>query len=223
MSRIKSFSVAIDGPAGAGKSTVSRLLAEKTGFQFLDTGAMYRAFTWLDIKNSYGSALANRIRSHNFNFDMTSGSMEVECDGVDITTAIRSAEVTSQVSRVASNPDVRRIAVEFQKEFVEHELRNERSVILEGRDIGTVVIPNANLKFFLTADSQRRAERRALEVGGDVDEIAKSIKTRDELDSNREASPLIQAPDAILIDASNLNAEQVCNLMFDEIAKLYEV
>lgn len=223
MSRIKSLSVAIDGPAGAGKSTVSRLLAEKTGFQLLDTGAMYRAFAWLDIQNSYGPALANRIRTHDFNFDMTSGSMEVKCDGVDITTAIRSSEVTSHVSRVASNPDVRRIAVEFQKEFVEHELQNERSVILEGRDIGTVVIPNANLKFFLTADSQRRAERRALELGGDVNEIAQSIKTRDELDSNREVSPLIQAPDAILIDASNLNAEQVCNQMLDEIVKLNEV
>lgn len=220
VSDIKAVSVAIDGPAGAGKSTVSRLLSKKTGFELLDTGAMYRAFAWLDLQHHYGENLAKSIAHHNFDFNMETGSMQVCCDGVDISKDIRSAQVTSHVSKVAADPKVRIVAVELQRLFINQELRKGRSVILEGRDIGTVVLPNADIKFFLTADPIRRAERRAAEVGGDVQEIAKAISVRDQLDSSREASPLAQASDAILVDASDLDAEEVANLMFLEIEKL---
>lgn len=220
MSASKSISIAIDGPAGAGKSTVSKLLARKTGFQLLDTGAMYRAFAWLDLSKNYGPNLAANISSHKFDFNMSTGSMQVHCDGLDISQAIRSAEVTSRVSSVAANEKVRNLAVAMQQDFIKKELSNGNSVILEGRDIGTVVLPDADLKFFLTADPIRRAQRRAAEVGGNVEEIALAIAKRDELDSTREASPLVKADDAILIDASEINAENVVEIMLAEIEKI---
>ena len=220
MSQRKSISVAIDGPAGAGKSTVSRLLAEAMQFEILDTGAMYRAFAWLDLQKNYGPNLSSKISDHVFDFDMSSGKMIVECDGVDITNAIRTVEVTGHVSKVAADGDVRKIAVANQQSFVTHELLEGKSVILEGRDIGTTVLPDASIKFFLTADPKRRAERRALEVGGQVEEIASAIEIRDQQDSSREVSPLIQASDAILIDASDLDPMQVVEIMIKKIEKL---
>ena len=220
MSKSKPISIAIDGPAGAGKSTVSRMLAEAMQFEILDTGAMYRAFAWLDIKNSYGFDLSVNISNHIFEFDMTTGKMLVECDGLDITSDIRSVEVTAHVSKVAADGGVRKIAVTKQQEFVAHEILEGKSVILEGRDIGTTVLPNASIKFFLTADPKRRAERRALEVGGEVEDIASAIEMRDQQDSSREVSPLIQAVDAILIDASDLDPSQVVEIMIEKITEL---
>lgn len=214
------ISIAIDGPAGAGKSTVSRMLAEQTGFELLDTGAMYRAFAWLDLQNNYGVDLAKKIREHAIEFDMSTGKMQVECDGKDISEEIRSAEVTAHVSKVASDSEIRKIAVSRQQDFIQHELMEGQSVILEGRDIGTTVMPNASLKFFLTASELRRAERRAAEVGQNVEEIARAIATRDLIDSSREVSPLTMAKDAILIDASDLDVQSVVDLMLTEIAKL---
>ncbi|MFM1786332.1 MAG: hypothetical protein RL228_282 [Actinomycetota bacterium] len=213
MSQKNAISVAIDGPAGAGKSTVSKLLARETNFELLDTGAMYRAYAWLDLQNNYGESLASNISNHVFEFDMSNGSMQVSCDDVDITTAIRSVEVTAHVSAVASIAQVRTIAVEQQRAFIRHELMEGKSVILEGRDIGTTVLPNATLKFFLTASPQERAKRRAAEVGGDIDEIAKSISQRDLIDSTRDVSPLVKAKDAILIDASDKSIEEVVQIM----------
>lgn len=220
MSETKAISVAIDGPAGAGKSTVSRMLAEQTNFELLDTGAMYRAFAWLDLQNAYGDFLARKISDHIFEFDMTTGKMQVVCDGRDITDEIRSKEVTAHVSKVAADAEVRKIAVNQQQKFIQHELMEGNSVILEGRDIGTIVLPDASIKFFLTASPLKRAERRASEIGGDVVEIADAIAKRDELDSSRTASPLMQASDAQLIDASNLEAQEVVDIMMTEIAKL---
>lgn len=219
----KAISVAIDGPAGAGKSTVSRMLAEVNGFELLDTGAMYRSFAWLDLHNNYGTSLSQKISDHDFDFDMSTGSMKVSCDGHDITKEIRSGEVTAHVSIVAADSLVREIAVRKQQEFIAHEISLGKSVVLEGRDIGTVVLPKADIKFFLTASPLKRAERRAAEVGGDINEIAAAISKRDELDSTREASPLIQAGDAILIDASSLSPEQVVDLMSKEIKALKNV
>jgi cytidylate kinase len=217
------ISVAIDGPAGAGKSTVSRLLAAKAGFELLDTGAMYRAYAWLDLQKNYGPELAMQISAHTFDFDMSSGKMYVECDGKDISEEIRTHNVTSHVSKVAADPDVRKIAVAQQQAFIAHELLEGKSVVLEGRDIGTTVLPNASIKFFLTASSIRRAERRAAEVRGDIAEIAQSIEVRDALDSSREVSPLTKASDAIEIDASDLDVNQVVEMMLKEIANLYEI
>ena len=214
------MSVAIDGPAGAGKSTVSKRLAKETGFELLDTGAMYRAYAWLDLQHHYGQQLATNISQHVFEFDMSTGSMVVACDDQDITSAIRSAEVTAHVSNVAANPDVREIAVGQQRAFIEHELIEGKSVILEGRDIGTTVLPNASIKFFLTASPQERAKRRAAEVGGDVEEIAKAIEQRDFIDSSRQVSPLVQADDAILIDASDKSIDEVVETMKQLIVEL---
>ncbi len=214
------ISVAIDGPAGAGKSTVSRMLSKRTGFELLDTGAMYRTFAWLDLQNEYGTKLPERISDHEIEFDMSSGKMRVECDGKDISTEIRSSEVTSHVSVVAANSAIREIAVKQQQDFVRHELLEGKSVILEGRDIGTTVLPDASIKFFLTASPEKRAQRRALEVGGDVESIASAIAKRDEIDCSRDVSPLVQANDAVLIDASDLSAEQVVEIMFAEINKI---
>lgn len=219
----KALSVAIDGPAGAGKSTVSRMLAETNGFELLDTGAMYRSFAWLDLQKKYGNSLSDKIADHEFVFDMSKGSMKVTCDGRDITKEIRSSEVTAHVSQVAADSDVRRIAVSRQQEFIAHELAAGKSVVLEGRDIGTVVLPNADLKFFLTASPLKRAERRAAEVGGEVHEIAAAIAKRDELDSSRESSPLTQATDAILIDASELSPVEVVDLMTSYIESVQNV
>lgn len=215
-----SISVAIDGPAGAGKSTVSRLLARETNFELLDTGAMYRAFTWLDLEKNYQSKLAEYISQHVFEFDMSGGVMRVECDGKDISEDIRSTEVTDHVSKVAADPAVREIAVAKQRAFIRHELMEGKSVILEGRDIGTTVLPDASIKFFLTASPERRAERRASEVGGEVLEIAEAIAKRDRLDSSREVSPLIQAEDAIVIDASDMSAIEVVAFMKQAIERL---
>ena len=220
MAKTLAISVAIDGPAGAGKSTVSRMLSSKTGFELLDTGAMYRTFAWLDLQNNYGTKLSERIADHEIEFDMSSGKMRVECDGIDISSEIRSSEVTSHVSVVAADFEVRKIAVKQQQNFVKHELLEGKSVILEGRDIGTTVLPDASIKFFLTANPEKRAERRALEVGGDVESIASAIAKRDQLDSSRDVSPLVQANDAVLIDASDLSAEQVVEIMFVEIEKI---
>lgn len=219
----RAISVAIDGPAGAGKSTVSRLLAERNGFELLDTGAMYRSFAWLDLQNQYGNLLSEEISKHSFEFDMSSGSMKVSCDGQDITPYIRSTEVTAHVSKVAADSRVREIAVEKQREFIEHEISTGKSVVLEGRDIGTVVLPNADLKFFLTASPLMRAQRRAAEIGGDVSEIAAAIEKRDVLDSTREASPLMQAEDAILIDASHLTPDEVVEQMTEYVKRISDV
>jgi cytidylate kinase len=220
MSLSKAISVAIDGPAGAGKSSVSKRLAQETKFELLDTGAMYRAYAWLDLSNNYGEKLAENIAKHVIDFDMSNGSMRVICDEKEITSEIRSKEVTAHVSLVAANAAVREIAVRHQRAFIEHELMEGKSVILEGRDIGTVVLPNATLKFFLTASPEQRAKRRAAEVGGDVVEIASAIAKRDQVDSSREVSPLVQADDAILIDASNMSIEEVVLSMKQSIEKL---
>lgn len=217
---MKAISIAIDGPAGAGKSSVSKRLAQETNFELLDTGAMYRAYAWLDLNHNYGDNLAKEISRHIFEFDMSSGSMTVICDDRDITAEIRSREVTAHVSTVASDFEVRKIAVKQQRSFIEHELLEGKSVILEGRDIGTVVLPDATLKFFLTASPQERAKRRAEEVGGDVEEILSAIAKRDQLDSTRQVSPLIQAEDAILIDASNLTIDDVVETMKQMIDEL---
>jgi cytidylate kinase len=220
VSKNLSISVAIDGPAGAGKSTVSRLLARETNFELLDTGAMYRAYAWLDLEKNYQSKLAEHISQHIIEFDMSGGVMRVECDGKNISEAIRSTEVTAHVSKVAADPAVRAIAVAQQQAFIRHELLEGKSVILEGRDIGTTVLPDASIKFFLTASPERRAERRASEVGGEVLEIAQAIAQRDLLDSSREVSPLIQAEDAIVIDASEMSAADVVLFMRQAIERM---
>jgi len=197
--------IAIDGPAGAGKSTIGRVLATRLGLEYLDTGAMYRAVTaaamraGLDLDDL--DAVATLARACALSVD----DHGVRIDGHDVTTEIRGPEVTAKVSKVAANSAVRTEMRSRQRQWAE--VRG--GGVIEGRDIGTVVFPDADLKLYLTASPRVRAERRVAQSGGDVDEIERSIAERDRLDSTRADSPLAEASDARLIDTTGLGIDEV--------------
>lgn len=217
---LKALAVAIDGPAGAGKSTVSKLLAAKTGFALLDTGAMYRAFAWaymMDLSQAPDLDIEESVSAHSFVVDFVDGATKVTCDGRDISADIRSAPVTALVSLVSANPFVRTKAVALQRKLVDEQTAGQRGVILEGRDIGTTVLPHAPIKFYLTASDDVRARRRAKEVGADEEQIKELIVARDLADTSRNISPLRKAADAIEIDATSLSVDEVVELMYQKI------
>ena len=197
--------IAIDGPAGAGKSTIGRVLATRLGLDYLDTGAMYRAVTaaamhaGLDLDDL--EAVAALARSCALSVD----DEGVFVDGRDVTAEIRGAAVTSMVSKVAANSGVRAEMRARQRAWAEQ----RGGGVIEGRDIGTVVFPDADLKLYLTASPRVRAERRVAQSGGDVDEIERSIAERDRLDSSRSDSPLAEASDARLVDTTGLAIDEV--------------
>lgn len=212
--------VAIDGPAGTGKSTVSRLLAEREGAQFLDTGAMYRAATLavLDAGVALDDpvAITSTVEAAAIDLvpDSTGGSL-VYLDGVDVSGPIRTSTVTDAVSAVSAVPAVRDKLVAVQRQVA-----TGRFVVIEGRDIGTVVFPHAGLKIYLTATPQARAQRRHLQnldngVDSDYDEVLAAVNRRDHLDSTREASPLRPAEDSIRLDTSDLTLDQVLDALSD--------
>jgi len=214
--------IAIDGPAGSGKSTTAKLLAQKLGFLYLDTGAMYRALTLKALRRhiDLDSESDLKILFENTSIDLLNrnGRLRVLLDGEDVSREIRSAEVSSNVSRVAAKKDIRERMVQLQREFAE-----KGNVIAEGRDIGTVVFPNAKLKIFLVASIEERARRRVRETSGasgtaKLKEMAENLKKRDEADSLREHSPLVKADDAIEVDTTGLTIEQQVNL----IAQLWD-
>lgn len=218
---MKKIVVAIDGPAGAGKSTIAKLVAEKLGYAYIDTGAMYRSVAWKFLQTgkvfdeAYISELAKTMV---IEFKPEANINRVFVDGVEVTGAIRSAEVTANVSRVAAIGDVREAMVEQQRRMGE-----AGGVLMDGRDIGTVVFPHAQLKIFLTASVEERAMRRYKELvakGEQVDlaQLQKDIVSRDKQDSERAISPLRQAEDALLLDTSNMNIQQVT----DKILTLVE-
>lgn len=198
--------VTIDGPAGTGKSTVSRLVAEKLGLPHLDTGAFYRAATLLamergvdlDDEQSVVEMISGTV------FDQVDGAMEI--DGRDVSSEIREERVTKSVSLVAAHPGVRDSLVAHQRRWVE--LRGGKAVV-EGRDIGTVVFPDAAIKVYLDASPRVRAERRAFETSQDVEEVLAEQERRDGLDSGRVASPLKKPEDAVVIDTSDLSIDDV--------------
>lgn len=197
--------VAIDGPAGAGKSTVARALAARLGLEYLDTGAMYRAVTLAAMRRGIDPADADRVADLATEVTMEVGERGVVVDGLDATADIRSREVTAAVSAVAANSRVRAELVERQRKWA-----NERGGgVLEGRDIGSVVFPDAELKLHLTASPRVRAERRSAETGGDVDEIEAAIAQRDHYDSSRADGPLIEADGSIVVDTTGLSIDQV--------------
>ena len=189
--------VAIDGPAGAGKSTVARASARALGYTYLDSGAMYRAVGLMT--NRRGGPAAERARE----LDIKLGE-RVVANGEDVTDAIRTPEVSEAASKVATDPAVRAALVEKQRELL-----SDGDWVAEGRDIGTVVAPDASVKLFLTASAEERARRRAAELGTDVDTVMRDQALRDAQDMDREHSPLRPAPDAVELDTSGLSVDEV--------------
>jgi CMP/dCMP kinase len=185
--------IAIDGPAGAGKSTVARAAAERLGFTYLDSGAMYRAVA---LRGGDPVAVAREAR-------LELGE-RVTLDGEDVTEQIREPWVSEAASRVASDPAVREALVQQQRRIL-----TEGDWVAEGRDIGTVVAPDAEVKVFLTADPAERARRRAAELGTDEQVVLRELVLRDERDRTREVSPLVAAPDAVPVDTTGLSLDEV--------------
>jgi CMP/dCMP kinase len=197
--------IALDGPAGAGKSTVAARLAEVLGIEYLDTGAMYRAVTFAALQAGIDLDDAVEMARLARDCQISVADGEVRVDGVDASEAVRSSEVTAAVSTVAALPEVRAVLVERQREWA----LSRNGGVLEGRDIGSVVFPDARLKLFITASPMVRAERRVAQSGGDVAEVAAAIAERDLKDSSRAVSPLHEAADAVILDTSELSVEQV--------------
>ncbi len=205
--------IAIDGPAGAGTSTVGRAVADRLGVGYLDTGAMYRAVTFAVLRRGVDPRDEEAVLGVAQTVEMTVGEERVMVDGVDATREIRGREVTSAVSSVAANPAVRSLLVDAQRSWVV----TRGGGVVEGRDIGTVVFPGADLKLFVTASPRVRAERRVAEAGGDVDEMEASIIERDRLDSTRETSPLAVDPAAVTLDTSGLSIDEVVAAVVAEV------
>jgi cytidylate kinase len=209
---LKRILIAIDGPAGSGKSTTAKLVAKKMGYVYLDTGAMYRAITLKVLAshtNPSDEKEAVRLAAEsNIAFENSGGNVRVFLDGNDVTKEIRSEEVTKNVSLVSSYPGVREIMVEKQRA-----IGAMKGCVVDGRDIGTVVFPDADLKFFMIADIMERAKRRQAELSNSgtelpIVQVVHDLKERDKKDSTREMSPLRKADDAIEIDTTNLTIEE---------------
>jgi CMP/dCMP kinase len=197
--------VAIDGPAGAGKSTIAKALAARLGVRYLDTGAMYRAVTFAAMSSGIELNDQNLVADLTRKSKMLLTDESVVINGLDATVAIRSSEVTAAVSTVAANSQVRTELRERQRQWI----ADHNGGVVEGRDIGSVVFPDATLKVYLTASPIVRARRRVAQSGGNVDEIATSIASRDLQDSSRSDSPLTQTDDAIIIDTSDRSIDEV--------------
>ncbi len=217
-----SMIVAIDGPAGAGKSTIAKRVAESLGFQLVDTGAIYRTVAFkalqLDIDLDDGQALAQLAADLDFEFRFVDGQNAIFCKGERLGNEIRTAEVSRAASFVSAHPEVREALLNIQRSIG----RKSHSVF-EGRDIGTVVFPNADVKVFLTASPQERARRRCEQIkekGGsaDYEETLREISERDERDTQRAAAPLMQAEDAFAIDSTRKSIDEVV----DEIISMAE-
>lgn len=210
--------VAIDGPAAAGKSTVAKRVAEIKGYTYIDTGAMYRAFTWYCLQKGVDCqdekacvALIPEVK-----IELKPGHV-VLCNGIDVSTDIRQTNVSANVSHIASYKDIRLALVDLQRKMAE-----SSSVIMDGRDIGTYVLPNADVKIYQIASVETRAVRRYEEnlskgIACTLEEIEEDVRKRDYIDSHREFSPLKPAPDSILLDTSFMSIEEVVNAVIEKI------
>ncbi|PTA43519.1 (d)CMP kinase [Micromonospora sp. RP3T] len=201
--------VAVDGPSGSGKSTVSRRLAVSLGARYLDTGAMYRALTWAVLRSGVELTDTESVAKVAGEADLRIGTdpqgYAVTVDGIDVSTDIRGPEVTGAVSAVAAVGAVRELLVDRQRRLVAEAGR----IVVEGRDIGSVVTPDADLKVYLTASESARAQRRSAEDAADVSATAADLARRDRLDSTRTVNPLQQAPDAVVLDTTELGIDEV--------------
>ncbi len=221
--------IAIDGPAGSGKSTIANLIADRLKFDKLDTGAMYRtvafvcASSGIDLDDE--KAVTARANDLTITFDTIDGMQHVFADGKDVSREIRTPETDRIVSKVSAYPDVRKALLRCQRHFAA-----TRNVVAEGRDIGTVVFPNAQVKVFLTADPRERARRRVLQrhqndaqplsaeqLEAEVDETLDALKQRDKLDSSREVAPLVPAEDAVHVDSTAHTIDEVVRIIEDLI------
>lgn len=214
------IAIAIDGPAAAGKSTVAKLVAKQLSYIYIDTGAMYRSLTLKALKQAVSLEneveLAKLLKTTKIKLQQSDNGQKVYLDGRDVTLDIRTQEVTNNVSYVAKHKSVRKEMVKRQQALAE-----ERGVVMDGRDIGTHVIPNAEVKVFLHATVEERAKRRHEEnqlkgFDSDLEELKKEIVQRDLIDTKRESAPLIIAENAIEIDTTSLSIEEVAKQIFDE-------
>ena len=208
----KKIAIAIDGPAGAGKSSISKVVANELGYLYIDTGAMYRGVTWavldshVDVKNQ--KEVEALLPSLDLTLEPTASACKVYVKGQDVTDLIRQKQINENVSTIASYKGVREYLVERQQAMAAI-----GGVILDGRDIGSVVLPNAELKIYLTASVDARAKRRWLEVQvtsneQPLEDIKKNVESRDEMDKNRDESPLVCVEDAIVVDSSNMTFDE---------------
>ena len=208
----KKIAIAIDGPAGAGKSSISKVVANELGYLYIDTGAMYRGVTWavldshVDVKNQ--KDVESLLPSLDLTLEPTANACKVFVKGQDVTDLIRQQQINENVSTIASYKGVREYLVKRQQAMAA-----VGGVILDGRDIGSVVLPKAELKIYLTASVDARAKRRWLEVQGtsneqSLEDIKKNVESRDEMDKNRDESPLVCVEDAIVVDSSNMTFDE---------------
>ena len=221
----KKIAIAIDGPAGAGKSSISKVVANELGYLYIDTGAMYRGVTWavldshVNVKNQ--KDVESLLPSLDLTLEPTANACKVFVKGQDVTDLIRQQQINENVSTIASYKGVREYLVERQQAMAA-----VGGVILDGRDIGSVVLPKAELKIYLTASVDARAKRRWLEVQGtsneqSLEDIKNNVESRDEMDKNRDESPLVCVEDAIVVDSSNMTfdetAEHILHLVQERI------
>ena len=217
--------IAIDGPASAGKSTVAKIIAHKLNFTYIDTGAMYRASTWIARENNvnYGDekGILAAIDHEQIEFKLENGQQKIYAGNKDITQAIRTPEISANVSQVSALAGIREKMVSLQRQMA-----GEMNVVMDGRDIGTTVLPHAAVKIFLVASVHSRAERRMLdfkergiETSQTLAEIEHDISERDYKDSHRQISPLKKAQDAVEIDTTSMSIDQVVEAILSEIKK----
>lgn len=216
-----SLVVAVDGPSGSGKSSTARGVADRLHLAYLDTGAMYRAMTWAMLQAGVDlhdpEAIAAAAKDVRLESGVDPLDPTIHADGVDVAEAIRGEDVTGAVSHVAAVPAVREQLVELQRATI---VDNDNRIVVEGRDIGSTVAPDADFKFFLVADPAARAARRAAEDGSD-DTVAteQALARRDEIDSNRTASPLAKAADAVLVDSTHMTLAEVIDTLVELVEK----
>ncbi|MBS6023361.1 MAG: (d)CMP kinase [Paeniclostridium sordellii] len=214
---MKNLVIAVDGPAGAGKSTIAKIVADKLNINYIDTGAMYRAITYKVLTNNIDINDENAIVEVAKNSDIDFKDNNIYLDGKILKEEIRTPQVSHNVSNIAQIKDVRHLMVDVQRD-----IGNKSSVILDGRDIGSYVFPNADYKFYLVASPEERGKRRYKELikkgyETTLDEVINDVIRRDEIDSNREFAPLVKAKDAIEIDTTGKNIDNVVESVISKI------
>ncbi len=206
--------VAIDGPSGAGKSSTSKLVAQRAGWNYLDTGALYRAVAWLALREKVSSAdqILAALANNTIHFIADPKNPKVFVGDVDVTTEIRTERVTESVSVISALPEIRAALLNLQRRIINEA---ERGIVVEGRDIGTVVAPDAPLKIYLQADIAARAARRSTEIAAPISSVSDSLSQRDQIDSTRAVSPLAKASDAVLIDSTELDLDETVERVWE--------